>query len=121
RALLLRRRLLAPRGRSRAGDRRRNLGRRDRRRAPRRERVRLRPAFLSQGLRQDSCRARTRAEKSREPPRQGAAAAGGETERGRLMTNHPGGLRPPPLLKRGGESCIAVVVFPSSYEEGCPR
>ena len=52
------------------------------------------------------------------------------------MTDHPGGLRPPPLLKRGGESNIAlvifplnrggesnitVVIFPSSYEEGCPR
>jgi len=66
------------------------------------------------------------------------------------MTDHPGGLRPPPLLKRGGESNvplssllkrggesnialvifplnrggesnITVVIFPSSYEEGCPR
>jgi len=52
------------------------------------------------------------------------------------MTDHPGGLRPPPLLNRGGESNIAlvifplnrggesnitVVIFPSSYEEGCPR
>jgi len=67
------------------------------------------------------------------------------------MTDHPGGLRPPRLLnrggesnialvifplkrggesnialvifplKRGGESNITVVIFPSSYEEGCPR
>src|SRR5439155_18804099 len=106
RALLLRGRFPAPRGGSRTGDRRRNLGGRDRRRGPRRERVRLRPAFFPARLRQDRRRARSRAKKSREPPRQGAAAAAGETEGGRLMPDHPGGLRPPPLLKGGGENNI---------------
>ncbi len=65
------------------------------------------------------------------------------------MPDHPGGLRPPPLLKRGGENNIlspagirrggennilspggirrggennvAAIIFPSSHEEGCPR
>jgi len=37
------------------------------------------------------------------------------------MPDHPGGLRPPPLLKRGGENKFTAVIFPSSYEEGCPR
>src|SRR6266516_4011807 len=63
---------------------------------------------------QDRRRARSRAKKSREPPRQGAAAAARETERGRLMTDHPAGLRPPPLLKGGGESNVAVVAAPPS-------
>ena len=35
--------------------------------------------------------------------------------------SNPGGLRPPPLLKRGGESNVAVILFPSSLEEGRPR
>jgi hypothetical protein len=34
------------------------------------------------------------------------------------MPDHPGGLRPPPLLNRGGENNIAVVVFPSLREDG---
>ena len=42
------------------------------------------------------------------------------------MTDHPGGLRPPPLLKRGGESNVvaiifALIIFPSLREEGRTR
>jgi len=33
------------------------------------------------------------------------------------LVDHPGGLRPPPLLIRGGESNVAVIIF-SSFEEG---
>src|SRR6266516_2714241 len=35
--------------------------------------------------------------------------------------DHPGGLRPPPLLIRGGEGRVVMLIFPSSLEEGCPR
>jgi hypothetical protein len=44
------------------------------------------------------------------------------------MTDHPGGLRPPPLLIRGGESNVTAVIFSlltmvisSLHEAGCSR
>ncbi len=33
------------------------------------------------------------------------------------MTDHPGGLRPPPFLKRGGESNVAVIILAARWRK----
>jgi len=33
------------------------------------------------------------------------------------MTDHPGGLRPPPLFKRGGESNVAAIILDGRWRK----